>query len=352
MVGIHYVKAYKQLHPKADVVVLTTENSYDSVEEMVPGGVKLVKAPDSFYALSKELKQRVLAKLFVNLQPKYIHALHSQEAFQALQRYPAQISFYSRILLTTFNYDYTTEGQKMNAFIAYGDEILPYVTKIFTDNEWVAEDTVNIYGIDKSIISAHAMPIQITDSDPDGVNLRPIDGKMRILWAARLAKQKRPDILYDIASACYKSKLPYEFIVYGELYDKVVTQALLDKLCKLPNVQYRGAFHKGIQALPTGEFEVYLSTSEAEGTPNAILEAQESGMLVVAPNLGGIPEVITNKKSGILIDDYSAVDQYVSAFDYIYKDEKRARKISSQGQQDVKTNRSWESFVAQVKKDL
>lgn len=351
-VGLYYVRAYKELHPDENVVILTTENTYDSIEGMIPEGVSFVRVPEGFYTLSKEKKQRLLAKVFTNLQPKYIHALHSQEAFQTLQRYPAQIAEFSKILLSTFNYDYTAEGQKMNAFVAYGDEILPYVTRIFTDNEWVADDTINIYGIEKKYVVAHAMPVEIIEDESEGTNLRQLDGKMRVLWAARLAKQKRPDILYEIARRCYARKLPYEFVVYGELYDQVITQKLLDKLCKLPNVQYRGAFHKGIQALPTKEFDVYLCTSEAEGTPNAVLEAQERELVVVAPSIGGIPEAVIDRKSGLLVENFDEIDQYIRALVYVYEDEARAKKLAAVGRRSIEENRSWKAFVEQVRETL
>lgn len=352
MVGAHYVRAYKELHPEAKVVILTTESTYESDKTMVPEGVDLVEVPKVFFDLNEGGKNRVLAKLFTYLKPSYVHLLHSQEGFKAVKRFSKQVAYSTKIIVSTFNYDYTAEGERRNALLAYGDEILPYVTKVFTDNEWVAKDTVDLFGIDEEDVSAHAMPILIHDTASEGVNLRPTDNKMRVLWAARLAKQKRPDILYGLAKAAHEKKLPYEFVVYGELYDKVVTQDLLDKLSKLPNVQYRGGFRNGIQALPTGEFEVYLSTSEAEGTPNAILEAQERSLVVVAPNLGGIPEAIKDGETGYLVDEFDNVDQYLSALGKIYSDQNASKKIADNARNVVIETRSWDAFVNQLKKDL
>lgn len=352
IVGMYYVKAFKELHPDAEVVVLATESTYSSEPEMIPAGVRFVEAPAPFCNASKGLQEKILGKLFINIKPTRIHVLHSQEGFRALARYAPQISYRSKLYLSTFNYDYTSDGQRMNAFLAFGEPILPFVTKVFTDNEWVVDDTIDIFGVPKVLLSAHDMPVTLPEKVPQGENLRAIDGKMRILWAARLAKQKRPDILYEIAAAAHKAHLPYEFVVYGEIYDKIITQNLLDKLCALPNVLYKGAFHKGILALPVAGFEVYLSTSEAEGTPNAILEAQAGGLLVVAPEIGGIPEAISDRTSGMLVHDFQNVQGYLEAFDYIYKHPDQAKKMVQKGQKDIQTHRSWQAFVEQLQKDL
>jgi glycosyltransferase involved in cell wall biosynthesis len=49
-------------------------------------------------------------------------------------------------------------------------------------------------------------------------------------------------------------------------------------------------------------FDVFCLPSKKEGFPYAILEAGLAGLPVIASNVGGIPEIIADGVSGVLID--------------------------------------------------
>jgi len=50
-----------------------------------------------------------------------------------------------------------------------------------------------------------------------------------------------------------------------------------------------------------GIADVFLLPSLSEGCPNVLLEAMAAGVPVVATEVGGIPEVVTNGKDAILV---------------------------------------------------
>jgi glycosyltransferase involved in cell wall biosynthesis len=52
--------------------------------------------------------------------------------------------------------------------------------------------------------------------------------------------------------------------------------------------------------------DVFLMTSQHEGTPNVLIEAQAAGVAVVAPDVGGIGETIAPGRSGLLVHDRNA----------------------------------------------
>jgi glycosyltransferase involved in cell wall biosynthesis len=65
----------------------------------------------------------------------------------------------------------------------------------------------------------------------------------------------------------------------------------LDTLRALSNVTLHGAY-AGFDSLPWRDASVLLYTSEWDGLPNVLLEAAARGMPIVAPAVGGIPELL------------------------------------------------------------
>ena len=49
------------------------------------------------------------------------------------------------------------------------------------------------------------------------------------------------------------------------------------------------------------ESDVLVMTSEAEGTPNVLLEAMASALPVVSTAVGGVPEIIRDGRNGFLV---------------------------------------------------
>ena len=54
------------------------------------------------------------------------------------------------------------------------------------------------------------------------------------------------------------------------------------------------------------EMDIFLYTSITEGLPNVIIEAQGFGVPVVSTSVGGIPEVVNDGETGVLINSSSA----------------------------------------------
>jgi glycosyltransferase involved in cell wall biosynthesis len=72
--------------------------------------------------------------------------------------------------------------------------------------------------------------------------------------------------------------------------------------------------------------DLYLNTSIHEGIPMSILEAMAMGLPVVAPRVGGIPEMIDHEEEGSLVDSRRAVD-FADACLRLIGDEGLRRKL-------------------------
>lgn len=51
-----------------------------------------------------------------------------------------------------------------------------------------------------------------------------------------------------------------------------------------------------------GQLDLFILASHTEGLPNAVLEAMMAGRCVIASSVGGIPEIITDGETGLLVE--------------------------------------------------
>lgn len=115
----------------------------------------------------------------------------------------------------------------------------------------------------------------------------------RIGFVGRLSVEKQPYVFCELSS-----ELNYNFCVYGE-------GPLLDELKnQYKNIDFKGLCNDINEIY--SNIDILVMTSQFENCPMVILEAQSRGIPCVAPNVGGIPELIESGFNGILFDGYDA----------------------------------------------
>lgn len=357
LVVLRYANAYIESHPTASVVVVATEDVECPWESRLDERIKFVKVDQSFTLLPKPVQSKVIAKLTVQLKPKKLHIIHSQEAYRAVNLYAPQMTLHTKLYFSAFAYDYSPEGMRQSGFLMNAEPALPYTTQVFTDNQWIIDDTVDTFGVPRDLFTVHKLPFDEQDEEvlaPIGKEEKDsVSATIRVLWASRIAKAKRPDILYEILKKAHTKKLNIEFTLYGELYGNTVSPKLLDKICKLPNVKYMGGFTKGVVNIPgAAGYDAFLFTSEGEGMPNAIIEAQSIGLPVIASAVGGVPETVIADKTGIPVTPYDNIDGYVAALEHLMKDRGKGKRLGQAAKRMIKKERSWQAFVDTIKTDL
>ncbi len=91
--------------------------------------------------------------------------------------------------------------------------------------------------------------------------------------------------------------------IYGDGQDIKTLEKKIRKLGLEKYITLKGFILKPITVMP--HYSVFVLPSKIEGFPISILEAISSGLVVVASNVGGIPEIIEDGKTGFLIDGHS-----------------------------------------------
>jgi len=112
----------------------------------------------------------------------------------------------------------------------------------------------------------------------------PVKDFALMIDVARAVRQKLPDVMFRLAG---------DGPLREDLQDRAEARGLKGSFSFAGHVADMPAFYRSI--------DIYLNTSVHEGIPMSILEAMASGVPVVAPDVGGIGEIITHGMDGYLI---------------------------------------------------
>ena len=101
------------------------------------------------------------------------------------------------------------------------------------------------------------------------------------------------------------------------------------------------------------EIDIYALISGLDMSPLTLLEAQLMKKPVIATNVGGIPELIVDKKTGFLIEKGNS-EELIKKIEEILNDPKKSEEMGIQGRKFVEKKFSWkiitQKFVDNLKK--
>ena len=109
----------------------------------------------------------------------------------------------------------------------------------------------------------------------------------------------------------------------------------------LKNIDFRGAIDPTEMPAIYAESDIYLNASSIDNMPLSLLEAFSAGLPVVSTNAGGIPYIVENERTGLLvdIDDHEALAEAALR---LLRDNEFAQGIIKSAQEEVKRY-SWEN---------
>ena len=151
-------------------------------------------------------------------------------------------------------------------------------------------DSKGIYGKNKTISIPPAVTPLKLKSKSSALKKYGVKNKnrVRVLWLARVTGVKNPQRVIEIAKRL--PEIDFYMAGGGDLLERIKKEAP-------KNLKILG-WQDAKLILPIAD--IFLSTSENEGMPIALIEAQLAAIPVVATNVGSVPEVVLNNKSGII----------------------------------------------------
>ncbi|MBU6321326.1 MAG: glycosyltransferase [Patescibacteria group bacterium] len=121
----------------------------------------------------------------------------------------------------------------------------------------------------------------------------------RILAIGRLTEQKDFSTLIAALGILSAAGIPYEARIVGTGAQEPGLKAEAERV--RANVSFLGDLSHESALHELAEADVFALSSRWEGCPNVVLEAMAYGLPVVATNVGGVPELVQNGATGLLV---------------------------------------------------
>lgn len=172
-----------------------------------------------------------------------------------------------------------------------------------------------------------------------------IEGKV-VLYVSRMSYRKGPHVLLNAFSEIEDATLV--MVGSGELLPFLRAQAKF--LGIEDRVKFLGYVNSKMLPKIFGMADVFVLPSiTAEAFGIVILEAMASGLPVVATNVGGIPEIIRESESGLLVSPGNELELR-NAIEKLLLDDNLREWFGNNGREAVEEKYSWDKVAERIEK--
>ncbi|MBV1868829.1 MAG: glycosyltransferase family 4 protein [Marinosulfonomonas sp.] len=319
----HLTKALAAQFGQEEVLVVVTDKSVWECPQWFPDGCRKADFAASAENLSPENRRRVIFEFLRSLNPEVVINVNSGLFWEMIYEFGTQLRDVTRVFTYYFCNEKNALGDWGGYPIRHFQQTFELLDAVLLDSHALKEELTSRYMLG----SVQPDKIRVLDTPTDdlppfvetrtnGQNKQPV-----AFWAGRFDRQKRLDIVYQIAR-----KMPdVQFRLWGE---PKLDQSF-KKLKKPGNVRHEGTY-SNFADLPLEEADFWLYTSEWDGVPNMLIEVAASGIPLVGSLSGGTGEVL-KKGYSYPVDNIDDVSGFVAEIRQLLSDpaeaERRAGKL-------------------------
>lgn len=173
------------------------------------------------------------------------------------------------------------------------------------------------------------------------------NGKV-LLFVGRLVEKKGVSYLISAMPSVVHKFPDCKLVIVGDGIEKKSLMQQVVSLGLSKNVIFTGSVQNSELPAYYRASDVFILPSivakggDTEGLGVVLLEAIAAGIPVIASNVGGIPDIVINQRTGILVDQKDA-GQLSAAIEKLLGSHQLARNLSRSARAHVVKNFSWDS---------
>jgi len=307
---IQYCEYY--LERNLRVALLTTYPGASTRLHALPPGVKLLELGESWKVLDMAQQAELLARLLLQLRPKLVHNALSEVAWRCYEWFgkPLRAAGIS-LAASLYAEDLTPEGCRLGYVVDFLPKCRNQLDILIADSWAGARYFQRHYALNQTLVHCVHFYVNAIQGDPHRTRQSEQSSsnisRPTVLWAGRICPQKRPDLLFKIAS-----RMPEVlFEVFGPIEPESTRWASMLK--KLENVTLMGEYANFHALAKQKRYDLFLYTTLFDGMPNVLLEAASEGLPIVAPaHVGGLSELL-DESTAFCVSDENDAESYVKA---------------------------------------
>jgi glycosyltransferase involved in cell wall biosynthesis len=324
------------------VLVLRTDDSEWERPDWFRGEIDCVDISGLLKATNDPRK--LLYALLIEIGAPRVFNLNSLLGFETFAIAGPRLAAQFKIYAYFFCSDIDEAGVEVGYPVWFFSRLLPHLTGALFDTADLRDRLADRFQLSQAqrrrlhtlYTPAQAKP----ETAPANAAVEPAtDARPLVLWAGRFDRQKRFDLLVEVAR-----RMPdVDFRCWGK--------AVLDRppdLSRLPANLTINAPFRSYADLPLAECQAWLYTAAWDGLPTILIDLGAHGVPIVASAVGGVPELI-DERTGWPVFEIDDPDAYVAALrDALRRpEERRLRALHLRDL--VETRHTVEAYVRSIK---
>lgn len=264
--------------------------------------LKIFFSTISTYQIYYEIFDKYFDEL-ENLKSTIIYTYWHNEATYALQSLRSK---YNYKLVSRIHGGDLYKERKPFRYMPLKKHFIKNIDTIYTITQSANDYLNKIYGFDKNVLKLSRLGVD----DYDITSSKSKDNYYHIVSCSFLSKVKRIDKIIEALEKLINIRgdiyIKWTHIGSGVLEDSLKMKAkdLLgeknqisyDFLGELKNKEVYEFYR-------TNDIDVFINVSASEGVPVSVMEAMSCHIPVIAPNIGGIKDMIIDKYNGVLLSE-------------------------------------------------
>ena len=194
--------------------------------------------------------------------------------------------------------------------------------------------------------------------DPVTIVPHPVNGKFKILFVGRHIERKGICYLIEAAKHLPRDKFEIRIVGVGDLTEQLKQQATLlderretkDERTQSASIIFTGKLSPEDLANEYKTANVFTLPAivdhkgDTEGLGVVLIEAMELGLPIVASNVGGIPDVVVDGESGILVPEKDPI-ALADAFKCLEADPTLIQKLLAGARKRIEECFTWDGII-------